>query len=203
MWGFSKWKLVLIRVCMHDVCEMSECYLQPEPMKKKRHRQYRCISLGAQHETHETASLIITYLSVCPPQGPPVTTADVPHWQARNTHANLNTSTEKKKQHRYESDWCRHSKLSPRRYNHDDQQCGQSTGLLFYIWIPISLSDLQGSTFVPMDNLVSTPWLYVCWMWEEISRNPCDQRENMVSQRQTSFSKFMCLTYCIYSTTFG
>lgn len=48
-------------------------------------------SLWAQHETQETASLIITYLSVCPPQGPHVTITDVPHWQARNTHASSNT----------------------------------------------------------------------------------------------------------------
>lgn len=67
---------VCARVC---VCEMSERYLQAEPVKKKRRRHYRCISLRAQHETQETASLIITYLSVCPPQGPPVTTADAPH----------------------------------------------------------------------------------------------------------------------------
>lgn len=43
------------------------------------------LSLWAQHETQETASLIITYLSVCPPQGPHVTITDVPRWQARNT----------------------------------------------------------------------------------------------------------------------
>lgn len=53
-------------------------------------------SLWAQHETQETASLIITYLSVCPPQGPHVTITDVPHWQARNTHASSNTSRKKK-----------------------------------------------------------------------------------------------------------
>lgn len=146
MWGVSKWlKFVLACVCM---CEMTECYLQPEPMKEKRHRQYRCVSLWAQHETQETASLIITYLSVCPPQGPPVTTADAPHWQARNTHThtqNSNTSRKKKegKQHRYEPDWCRHSNSSPRRHNNDDQWCGQSAGLLFHIWIPISLSDCE------------------------------------------------------------
>lgn len=37
------------------------------------------LSLRARHETQETASLIITYLSVCPPQGPHVTITDVPH----------------------------------------------------------------------------------------------------------------------------
>lgn len=135
---------------------MSEHYLRSEPRKKK--RQYRCISLWAQHETQETASLIITYLSVCPPQGPAVTTADVLHWQTRNTHANSNTLRGKKKQCCY--DYCRHSNSSLGLYNHDDQQCGKSASLLFYIWIPISLSDCEaclGSTFTfaPMGNLVS------------------------------------------------
>lgn len=49
------------------------------------------VSLGAQHETKETASLIITYLSLCPPQGLHVTITDVLHWQVRNTHANSKT----------------------------------------------------------------------------------------------------------------
>lgn len=42
------------------------------------------------------------------------------------------------------------SDLSPRRYNHDDQRWRQSEGLLFYIWIPISLSGCEarsGSTY--------------------------------------------------------
>lgn len=39
------------------------------------------LSLWTQHETQETASLIIAYLSTCPPQGPHVTITDVPHWQ--------------------------------------------------------------------------------------------------------------------------
>lgn len=105
--------------------------VQPKPIKKQRHRQYRCVCLWAQHETQKTASLIITYLSVCPPLGLPVMTADVPHWQARNTHTNSNTvkkekkkteeGKKKKKQRRYEYDWCLHLNLSLRTYNHDDQ----------------------------------------------------------------------------------
>lgn len=95
-------KMTSLRSCAHARCEIS--FLILEPIKSCGTGStdislflFLSLSLWAQHETQETASLIITYLSVCPPQGPPVTTADVPHWQARNALANLHTSRRKKK----------------------------------------------------------------------------------------------------------
>lgn len=183
MWGvWKRLKFVLVRVCKHTRV-MSECYVQPRPMKKKRQRQYRCISLWAQHETQETASLIITYLSVCPPQGPPVTTADVLHWQARNTHANSNTSRKRSS-----------TALSLTGVGIQTRPWGRITMTTNSVGKAQVYYSIFGFQLAPVTMRLAgvhirictngqftlhSLWLYVCWMWEETSRNPCDQRENI------------------------
>lgn len=115
------------------VWETSEHYLEVEPMKKKRRRQYRCIS---RRETRRKASLIITWLSGHPPRGPRVTITDAPRWQVGNTDAKSNTRRgERGRQPGDEPEQC----FSPRRHNHHDQLGGRSKGLLFYIRTAISL----------------------------------------------------------------
>jgi len=79
------------------------------------------------------------------------------------THSQTQTYR-KKRRHSYELDWCQHSNSSQRGCNNDDQWCGQSTGLIFYIWIPISLSDCEacwGSAYeyVPTIDCIIGNWV--------------------------------------------
>ena len=186
-------------VCVH-VCEMSECYLQPEPIKKQRHRRYRCVSLWAQHETQKTASLIITYLSVCPPQGPPVTTADVPHWQARNTHTRKLRRIWKKRERERERERRKHSvAISLTGAGIQTHPWGGITmttssvgkAQVYYSIFGYQLASvaarLAGVHICLSTNgqfSLRSLWLYVCWTWDETSRNPCDQRGERIHRRR-------------------
>lgn len=181
---------------------MSECYLQPKPIKKPKHRQYRCLSLWAQHETQETASLIITYLSVCPPQGPPVTIADAPHWQARNTHANSNT-VRGKKSSTIMSVTCVGIQTHPQGGITMTTSSGGKAKVYYSIFgfqlasVAVRLAEVYIHICTNGQFSIQCLQLYVCWMWEETSRSPVwSNGENIywiVSQRQTSLSKFVCL----------
>lgn len=204
MWVVSKWlKFVLAHVCMH-MCEMSECYLQPEEAPAAQ----MCLSLWAQHETQETDSLIITYLSLCPPLGPPVTTADAPHWQARNTLANSNT----KSRTAMSLTGAGIQTCPPRRYNNGRPVVWAKRVYysIFGFQLALVTVRLAGVHICIRTNGQFTLhflWLYVCWVREKqadtsvIKGRTCLE---VVSQKQTSFSKFICLTYCFfigYATT--
>lgn len=142
MWGVWKWlKFVFVCACMYTRV-MSECCVQPRPMKKEEAAAVQMyLSLSPTWNTGN--GLFDHYLPVSLPS---TGTACYDCWCAALTgqkHTCKLKHVEKKKQHSSDSDWCRHSNSSPRTYNHDDQQCRQSAGLLFYIWIPISFSDCE------------------------------------------------------------
>lgn len=69
-------------------------------------------------------------------------------WRTDRPETHMQTQINWEKRRRsYESDWCWHSNSSLRRHNHDDQLGGQSSGLLFYIRTPISLTACEHSHF--------------------------------------------------------
>lgn len=80
-------------------------------------------------------------------------------WRTDRPETHMQTQINWEKRRRsYESDWCWHSNSSLRRHNHDDQLGGQSSGLLFYIRTPISLTACEAWTFTfsPVGNLAPT-----------------------------------------------
>lgn len=138
-----RWITRVIWVSEH---EMSECFMQPESMKKEKqqHQNYRCISLCEPHMKHRKRPL--WSLPTC--QSALHRDRLLPLLMCRTdrpeTHMQTQTQGgEKKGGSSMSLTGACIQTPSLRRYNHDDQPCGQSAGLLFYIWIPISLSDYE------------------------------------------------------------